>query len=193
MAFHDLTAPQTNTPKNLSSLLGLGLKFCPIPRHTNNFPIEHLLRFQKDLNNKVFFSGRPPDPNRTPINPKLYIESGWQPMPWHIPREIHQRRSNFETAIASTFRKSKRKTQNLLPSQKRAMSQLMQRDDLLVVPADKNLGTVLIDTATYINKAFTEHLNNSEAYRELSLEDADEICLKLREKLETWLKNIIDR
>ena len=59
MAFHDLTDASTSIPPNLDTLLGLGLKFCPIPRFTPTDTSATLACFQKDLYVKTFFAGRP--------------------------------------------------------------------------------------------------------------------------------------
>ena len=55
MALHDLTSPTTIVPDNLDALVGLGLKFCPIPRYTPNDATDTLARFKKDLYVKSFF------------------------------------------------------------------------------------------------------------------------------------------
>ena len=187
MAFHDLTRPSTVKPKNLKALLGLGLKFCPIPRFTTSNPGDNLQRFERDFYNKVYFSDRPPD-QKDPINPKLYISSGWQPMTWDLPPAILKRRLLFAQKIASLYRKCKRNDQNLLPFQKRTLAELACRHDILIVPADKNLGACVLDTDTYIKRAFDEHLNDATAYKQLTKETADGSLIKLRKDAEKWLK-----
>ena len=187
MAYHDLTRPSTVKPKNLKALLGLGLKFCPIPRFTTSDPEDNLRRFQKDFYNKIYFSGRPPD-QKEPINPRLYIGSGWQPPDWEVPPEIHQRRAIFDRQISSLYKKSRRKDQNLLPFQKQTLAELSTRNDILIIPSDKNLGACILDTDTYILKAFEEHLDNRTAYKELTKDAADAMLITLSFKVNAWIK-----
>jgi hypothetical protein len=53
-AFHDLTTT-INTPTNLKSFLGLGLKFIPTPRYTTHNITDTIKRFTKDIFCKVYF------------------------------------------------------------------------------------------------------------------------------------------
>ena len=187
LAFHDLTRQSTVKPKNLKALLGLGLKFCPIPRFTTHAPVDNLARFERDLFCKIYFSGRPPD-QQEPINPRLYVASGWQPPNWDLPPEILARQRNFATKITSLFKKTRRKDQNLLPFQKRTLAELARRHDILILPADKNLGPCVIDTDTYVQHAYDDHLSNAAAYQQLTEEEANNRLIQLRSNAEKWLK-----
>ena len=90
MAFHDLTPKSTVIPANLDALLGLGLKFCPIPRYTPRDSTDTLARFEKDLYVKTFFAGRPMNREEIYI-PSMRVENDWQPKEWDLPDEILQR------------------------------------------------------------------------------------------------------
>ena len=57
-----------------------------------------------------------------------------------------------------------------------------------MVPADKNLGTCLVDTSEYVKRAFRDHLHNRNAYRELSERTAEIQMDIVRDKLQLWLK-----
>lgn len=92
LAFHDLTsflAP----PKNLRSLLGLDLKFCPSPRFLQSSINSSFEHFKKDLFCKTYFAGR--EMNDTSFDPKLHIGSTWCPRDWMIPHPIHRTSSLF--------------------------------------------------------------------------------------------------
>ena len=78
LAFHDLTTVLT-PPKNLRSLLGLGLKFCPIP-HKPTFNPDTLHRFTRDINLRTFFAGKIME-QKEEYEPKMYIPSAWEPPP----------------------------------------------------------------------------------------------------------------
>ena len=59
LAYHDMTV--CSTPMNIRSLLGLGLKFCPVPRHTKRFNPDNLTRFRRDLKVKTYFTNKEDD------------------------------------------------------------------------------------------------------------------------------------
>ena len=58
-AMHDLIIKETFVPKSLSSIIGLGLKFIPVPRTLKRQPIASFERFRKEFFTKVFFSIHP--------------------------------------------------------------------------------------------------------------------------------------
>ena len=83
LSFHDCTTTLP-PPKNLRSLLGLGLKFIPTPRLTNYWSrlsdpdndARTMPRFRRDFSLKHYFTC---DPAVTPdddYNPRLYISRG---------------------------------------------------------------------------------------------------------------------
>lgn len=88
LAFHDLTT-LVSPPKNLRSLLGLGLKFCPTPCYTTYNLNPTLNRFKRDLWLKTFFAGNPLEANDT-YTSKMYVKSSWTPPDWNIPWGVQQ-------------------------------------------------------------------------------------------------------
>ena len=128
-AFHDLTHPTTIVPRNIKSLLGLGLKFCPVPKDTTRNPILNVSRFERNLLCKVYFGYDEDDPRRENFNPKFYRPSTWFPADWMIPKEVISRLNKFTSSIYSAYRSKpkRRRTQNLLPSQRHVLSELRNR------------------------------------------------------------------
>ena len=59
LEMHNMTLPDTRLPKCLSTIIGLGLQFCPTPSFLNRRPTATYARFRKDFLTKVYFSGRP--------------------------------------------------------------------------------------------------------------------------------------
>ena len=147
---HDLTTKTTTIPKNLSSLIGLGMKFCPMENFTTVSPTTTLTRFRKDLYTKTYYAGKPRKVEDIFI-PKMHVESDWEPKEWDIPSTIVDRYAAFAKSITSLFRKQRRQENNLLPYQKLALKSLALRKDVLIVNCDKNLGPAIIDTATYLS------------------------------------------
>jgi hypothetical protein len=182
LAFHDLTT-SVSPPKNLRSLLGLGLKFCPTPRFTTYNLNPTLNRFKRDLWLKTFFAGSPLEANDS----KMYVKSSWTPPDWNIPWGVRQRFKDFQQHLQPLFRK-RRGRHNLLPHQRRALSLLQKSDDLLVVQCDKNLGPAIIEKSTYIGRIFLDHLNDSNIYRYLSAQQLSGFELQLRRLLTDWIE-----
>ena len=75
LACHDLTT-YLPPPPNLGTLLGLGLKFCPIPKYTSGDSSTTIRRFTRDIYIRDIFAGEMPQPH---FNPKLYTPSKWEP------------------------------------------------------------------------------------------------------------------
>jgi len=101
--------------------------------------------------------------------PEMHVESDWEPKEWDIPTTIVDRYAAFKKSITSLFQKQRRQESNLLPFQKLALKSLALRTDVLIVNCGKNLGLAVIETAVYVHRAFSEHLETP-AYKELTEE-----------------------
>lgn len=183
LAFHDLTTTIA-APKNIRSLLGLGLKFCPIPKFTHKNQSANLARFRRDLTIKIKFTAATPDDD---FNPRMYHSSGWTPPPWSIPQEIHQRMDNFSTEIQSIFRK-RRGRSNLLPHQRHALQELRKQNKLVIAQCDKNLGPAIVEYETYVQKALHDHLLDQTIYKPLTPGSAANFAFNLKLKLQQWIE-----
>jgi hypothetical protein len=74
-ACHDLTTT-TRPPRNLQSLLGLGLKFFPRPRETTRNIDSSIHRFTCSAKVKHFYGNNKPDPL---FDPRTHVPSEWEP------------------------------------------------------------------------------------------------------------------
>ena len=175
MAMHDLTTDACIVPPNLSALIGLGSKFCPIKHFANHNPSETINRFRKDLYTKVYYAGRDLSREEDYI-PQMHVPSTWEPLPFDLPSIITDRFSHFEFNLRKMFNKKRRESNNLLPFQKLALKTLALRQDILIVSCDKNLGPAVIQTDTYIARAFSDHLDTT-AYKEYTEDQADAQCV----------------
>ena len=192
MAMHDLSSSQVDVPPNLSSLLGLGMKFCPVERFTTTSDLATTLaRFRKDLYTKTYYSGRDMI-QEEPFIPKMHVASDWEPMHWDLPDDIIDRYSAFEAAMKRQFKKKRRETNNLLPYQKQALRTLANRTDLMVINCDKNLGPAVIDTATYIDRAYLDHLSTP-AYKEYTESEATAHMDRTAATIKKWLSKHKDK
>ena len=64
---------------------------------------------------------------------------------------------------------------------------LRNNNHYIVVPADKNLGPVLMEREEYIQQAFKQHLSNTTNYKRLTESEAKANLVKMRYKLCEWL------
>jgi hypothetical protein len=190
-SFHDFTT--TIKPRqNLRRLLGLGHKFTPTPRWTQNgtaptFKLKTLKRFERDLQLVGCF-GSDPIPDNGDYNKRLYIKSEWTPPPWKIPAVIKHRFPAFEGRIKLMFKK-KHGTTNLHPFQRQALTYLQSTDKLLVVQCDKNLGPATIETTVYIDLVYRDHLSNRTTYTFVPPDAVASQATCVKKAATTWIKN----
>ena len=183
---HDLTLPHTHVPGSLKNIIGLGLKFIPVPRRPNRKIPDSFSRFTKDFHTKVYFSGRPLISEEV-YNSKLHVDSEWIPKPWDIPPDIHDRTNAFRRQILKLLRVKRAKSTNILPFQNRALSALALRTDVLVVNCDKNLGPALINTSTYVERAFKDHLSKPEVYKQYTEDEATTHMEGVAKQVKMWM------
>jgi hypothetical protein len=184
LAFHDLTSIYS-PPRNLQSLLGLGLKFCPSPRFSQSSINESIERFKRDLFCKTYFAGQVRNDSMFDI--KLHVASSWIPRDWMIPHPIHRRLRNFTLATNSLFQKKKCRS-NLLWHQHLALANLQKDHRFLIVHCDKNLGPAIIEKEVYIQRALTDHLLDPMAYQHLSTAQALILKTTIKTKISDWLQ-----
>jgi len=189
-AFHNFTRT-TQPPKNLRSLLGLGLKFIPTQRYSNRWASikNTIVKFKRSLQLQFYFS----DPTnrgatQRTYNPKLYVASHWSPPQWKIPSsQINERVGLFEQRLKALFKKRHGQT-NLLPHQHRVLAALQQQQKFLIAPCDKNLGPAIIETADYLRIAFRDHLNDNNTYSKLSNLQATNLAAQIKSTIQRWMK-----
>ena len=162
-------------PSHVRSLLGLGLNFCIKPK-ISSFESFDLKRFSKDFDRKIMFSGAPPDADNPDDEPPALYKPDPTWNPEHLKSlEILRRRCTFEADLRLLFATKRAKnsqSSNLLPFQEAALRWLKEQPDITILSADKNLGPVAMDTTTYINYAFKDHLSDTATYRRLTPEEA---------------------
>lgn len=195
LAFHDFTL-HNKPPKNLRSLLGLGLKFIPTPNSTTKwskikkFGLE---RLQRNIHLRFHFANETTNNDDNNSNddydPKLYIGSAWSPPNWTYPKFLLEERiGNFSDTLSKKFHRRRGKS-NLLPHQRRALSHLMQQKDFLIAPCDKNLGPAIIETDDYLRIAFRDHLNDTKTYQSLSDTTSYEMEEHIKTSILQWIKD----
>lgn len=149
LACHDLTT-YIKPPPNIQSLLGLSLKFCPIPKHTHSNYSDSHQRFLRDIYIKDIFANEPP---KSSFNPRLYIRSKWEPQTQNVAPVTVKRTQDFLSSTKVLFTRS-RGRQNLLTHQKHVLRSLQRQSDLMIIQCDKNLGPAVIERQAYIRLVF---------------------------------------
>ncbi len=181
LTFHDLTE-NNELPTNSNQLLGLGLKFIPVPdiNITTHELEQSNARFERDMGLKVFFAG---DDDDTLYDPKaLRAKSSWRaPLP---PTEIDNRICRFQKEISMTFTR-KRTTPNLSPPQRQILKNLQKNKDIVILLADKGLGPVGVTTKQYVEWGL-KHLLDASTYTLLSESTAQNDCNTLYRSIFQW-------
>ncbi len=183
LTFHDLTE-HNELPTNANQLLGLGLKFIPIPdiNITEQELDQSNARFERDMGLKVFFAG---DDDDTSYDPKaLRAKSSWSaPLP---PTEIDNRIYCFQKEISKQFTR-KQITPNLYPPQRQILKNLQNNKDIVILSADKGLGPVGVSTKQYVEWGLKHLLDNS-TYTLLSESTALKDCDILYRSIFQWTR-----
>jgi hypothetical protein len=171
MACHNLCSVLTPPPK-LRALLGLGLNFCPRPTQPVKLTLVNDLvkRFKRDICTKKVFahieSEWKPD--------QLFPRSTWEPNAYELPPEFRARVTYFIVRCLRAAFTQRRAKPNLTPYQGRLLRLLAASDDFIVFPSDKNLGPVILERAECIRRAHTDHLSDSQTYKQLTMTEASD-------------------
>ena len=181
LTFHDLTDINI-LPKNSNQLLGLGLKFIPVPdmNITQKEMDRSDSRFERDMGLRVFFAG---DEQNTSYDPKtLRGKSSWRaPLP---PLEIDNRMCRFQQELNKRF-VYKQSTPNLSPSQQKILRELRNNKNIVILNADKGLGPVGVTTQQYVTWGL-KHILDKTTYTLLSEINALNACETLYREIFQW-------
>ena len=178
-AFHDLTGGKL-LPVTTQSLLGLGLKFIPIPRYAPSAMdvASSFDRIERDIGLKTFFAGH----DRGKEIPKLRTKSTWRPpLP---PHQVDYRINNFLKGLRVLFQRRAGK-KNLTPRQRQLLTSLQENESVIIANADKNLGPVGIAVEHYI-KLGLDHLLDTSTYELLTEDQANQDTDALRRDIYDW-------
>ena len=151
--------------------------------------------FERDARLKHFFHNADKNPHQHNENEndtsttndfdcptRLYIKSKWEPP---IGNTILE--TKLHTFSEKLRQHMDQRQINIAPNlnklQRYALQSLKKSDDLIVLLADKNLGPVVMERTTYIQRVFTDHLNDRSTYQEIERFSAISSINRLREKL----------
>lgn len=185
-SFHNLCRNSHISP-SVVRILGLNLKFglCFLPPPKDGTSDIDFSRFRKDIRTKFeFLLFEREDNPYDEWNPKLHISSTRTARPASF--EIESAITHFETRILQQIKSNKsRFVPNLTRHEQSVLSDLTSNPDVIIMPSDKNLGPVALDTSDYVNQVLQEHLLNEKNYQILSQRNA---LLKLNKaSVSMWL------
>jgi hypothetical protein len=181
----------TNSVINLSKveitetetkLLSKGLNFCPKPTTYDNLAVKKDLEaFFRRLRLKDFFADTNTSDN-SEDTPRFRKKSDWKPPKSKDPA-LEAYIQAVETEVMS-HRVGSATHDNLTRTEKDALFQLKQRQDIVIKPADKGSAVVIMDTDKYIAEAHRQ-LSDKRFYQSLdhdpTLENAEKVTELLQE------------
>lgn len=167
--------------------LGRGLKFIPAPSKVNREPLlEAVSKFDRRIRLTHFFAGRENEHTYNPndLQHKFKHPSKWSP-PDTAP-EISQILEDLKDKVQTA--KLQNPEPNIPKEELQGLRNLKQNPDIIIKPADKGAGTVIMDRDAYIFEA-EKQLNNPKHYRHLD----EPIYPQTAKKIATILKNLFEQ
>jgi hypothetical protein len=157
------------------SVLSKGLKFIPTPRYSD---IQKLSRvsllssfasLRRSLRLKFMFAAKDNAPR--PIDP-FYVKSNFEPEIQSKAIEIKASKgyTYLTNAINKGIRRQRLIHPNLNSEELKAITQLNNNKEIIIKPADKNLGLTILDRSWYLQECLSQ-LNDPKVYKSHSPPD----------------------
>ena len=121
-------------------------------------------RLRRSVRLKAFFSNKEAEEEDNNYIPKLHVPSKW--LPPNASKDVEKRLDAFEERLnkLKDWSTCQKPCSNLSPRQWALLKQLREDDTFMVISTDKNLGPAIIERATYIKRAWSDHLGDDETY-----------------------------
>lgn len=163
-------------------LLNKNLNFCPRPKEFNRSDLNNdINKFCRRIKIRAHFGS-----NSKEQLPEEQIfakrNSTWTPS--YTDHTVE----TFIAAIKHDIDNSKTKPlpkDNLTPKEREALSDLSQREDIIITKADKGGATVIMDVHSYITEA-ERQLKNTAFYQELPMSPTEDHRVKINDAIETF-------
>ena len=184
LTFHNLCV-KFSPPSGTKQLLGLGHKFIPLRAYPSLNLHETFDSFARDVRLKYAFAGTISDP-LSKNQKKIYTHSDW--IPDRGSDELESRLSAFQQNLihATNVQYQKNSTKynfNLNRLQYKTLLEIKNNPDIIVLLADKNLGPVVMDRETYIQRILSDHLLDKNTYQQLDQQRALQLLHEIRDQL----------
>lgn len=145
-------------------LLTLGLGYIETSKYKHDIHIEEIEESKDQLNKTIYSYSHHLKPYTTPS--------------YKFTNEFIEKSSEYSKKL---------KNMNLCPSSN-TIEQLKNRTDIVIKPADKNVGITLIDKDIYI-EICAEHLNDPNTYKKLEKDPLETSCKKVKAMLNMLYDN----
>ena len=127
------------------------MKFCLQPTHPTSLEKfkTSATRFERDIYTKIFFSS---DYKSDFDVKQLRIRTDWTPDASTIPIELRVRVQQYlkHLRFNFNFNQRRRRRKNLTPYQNYLIRYFLDHPEFILVPADKNLGTCILERNSYL-------------------------------------------
>ena len=174
-SFHNL-CKENDIPTSVARLLGLGLKFCindrPPQKNLTDINFE---RFFKDIRTKFWIASKSRDDEETDndYHPKIYVKNPeW--FPDDAPEILEEAILHFQTSVSDLVLSNHKRGDfyaNLTHHDLQQIENVRRNPKIIILPSDKNLGPVAMDTDEYVAQVLREHLSDETRYRKLTADD----------------------
>ncbi|CAI5471116.1 unnamed protein product [Closterium sp. Yama58-4] len=171
-------APAGSKPRRKRAL-GLGLKFIPTPTVSLSAGIE-LDQLFRQISLHFFFK----DADGPLRDSRFHVRNPtWLPDRMVIPEQVFKDSSSDLSVLLKATQPDRRR--NLSAGVRKALRTIAADRDVVIKPADKNVGITMMDWGHYIRLCM-EHLGDSTTYSLLSHDPTADVYRKLRELHSVW-------
>ena len=155
-------------------VLGYNSNFIPTPEHLNKYKLmQNISDFSRSIKLKAHFKNETlPDKNDESFRFRPAPAQKWTPPNVH--HTVNTFIESFENQVKNESKKCTRtRKNNLNKHELKALMDLQQRDDIIIINADKGGAMTIIDTKDYIKEA-NRQLSDPNSYRKLSYNPTSE-------------------
>ena len=187
--YHNLCTTQ-KLPPGTKHLLGLGHKFIPLRTLPQPQINQSLDDFERNVRLKYTFAGDDQEKTFDKNSRKIYIKSNWTPD--YGPPELEHRLYNFRTNLLTYTHinlQNSPPSRNLSRIQYKTLLELKNNQNIIILLADKNLGPVVMERKTYIQRVLTDHLSDTTTYLQLNPNAAKYHMDDIKDQLQSLLSS----
>ena len=175
---HNLTSSET-------AVLEKGLTFCPSTRLDHFATVKDVLSFTRNLRIKHFFDNLPATNNsdgnqvHTALT-KFVPPSNWDPPPLPPAHPLEQFISFLLINVSDPdFTKSLPTKSNTPQSERKAIQNLQNNKEIVILPADKGNTTVILNKTDYVLEA-NRKLQDTDTYQLLKTDPTSDFCNQIQ-------------
>ncbi len=173
--------------KDEHSLLSRGLNFCPTPKNIDwNELNADLNDFKRRLRLKHYFQDKAgQDETQTEHDENETTHEYKKPSNWTPARNLDPALDYYINSIERDIKdiQPTKVSDNLTKNERDALSRLAKRSDIVIKPADKGSGTVIMDKQFYTNECYRQ-LNDTTFYEKLDVDMTNKVTKTVTQYLQ---------